>query len=262
MTVAIVVAAYAVAVIAAVRGTWSPCGLSMLSSITPIGERGRGHTFASTAGWFVVGSVLGGATLGAAMLGLAAGVSAAGLSPSVLVAAAAVAAAAGAAIDLGLTGITIPILRRQVNEVWLDRFRNWVYGAGFGWQIGVGFTTYVMTAAVMVTVALAALTASPWIAFGVGATFGTIRGLTVFMGARVTDPSALRAAHQRLGRFRRPVWVTVIAVQLVVAAVLGAAFWTPALLLDAVVLAAVGARHLKNRRPATWPAEARAAGHT
>ena len=54
----------ALAVAAAVRSTWSPCGLSMLSTVTPIAERGRGHRFWVTATWFVVGSLLGGACLG------------------------------------------------------------------------------------------------------------------------------------------------------------------------------------------------------
>ena len=48
--------------ISAVRGVWSPCGLSMLSSITPMTEAGRGHRFASTATWFTVGGVVGGLT--------------------------------------------------------------------------------------------------------------------------------------------------------------------------------------------------------
>jgi hypothetical protein len=47
-----------VAVAAAIRSTWSPCGLSMLSTITPIAERGRNHRYYSTATWFVLGAVL------------------------------------------------------------------------------------------------------------------------------------------------------------------------------------------------------------
>jgi len=54
----------AVALGAAVRSTWSPCGQSMLSQITPFTERARNHHFGVTAGWFVAGSVAGGATLG------------------------------------------------------------------------------------------------------------------------------------------------------------------------------------------------------
>ena len=75
MTALLVVLASVVAVAAAIRSTWSPCGLSMLSTITPIGERGRNHRYDSTATWFVLGAVLGGATLGlgTAVLALGAG---------------------------------------------------------------------------------------------------------------------------------------------------------------------------------------------
>ena len=45
-------------------------------------------------------------------------------------------------------GFGPPFLCRQVNEAWLSKYRPWVYGGGFGWQIGAGVTTYVMTAAV------------------------------------------------------------------------------------------------------------------
>ena len=41
------------AVAAAARSTWSPCGLSMLSSITPFGEHGRRHRYAVTATWYL-----------------------------------------------------------------------------------------------------------------------------------------------------------------------------------------------------------------
>ena len=80
MTPLLVALASAVAVAAAMRSTWSPCGLSMLSTITPIGERGRNNRYYTTAAWFIVGAVLGGATLGAGAALLAAGVDALDLS--------------------------------------------------------------------------------------------------------------------------------------------------------------------------------------
>ena len=64
MTDCVAVVAAVVAIAAAVRSTWSPCGLSMLSTITPFGERAKAHRYAGTATWFVVGAVLGGLTLG------------------------------------------------------------------------------------------------------------------------------------------------------------------------------------------------------
>src|SRR5437667_7157524 len=65
MSPTLVACAFVVAAAAAVRSTWSPCGWSMLSSITPLSEKARGHRFRATAGWFVLGSVIGGAILGA-----------------------------------------------------------------------------------------------------------------------------------------------------------------------------------------------------
>ena len=91
----------------------------------------------------------------------------------------AAAAFVAAAIDAGAFGEVIPIWRRQVDDGWLVRYRRWVYASGFGWQIGVGVATYIMTAAVFLMVILAGLTASPAAAFGLCAGFGLVRGLAV-----------------------------------------------------------------------------------
>jgi hypothetical protein len=207
----LIVCSALIVVVASARSTWSPCGLSMLSSITPLGEAGRGHRFRSTATWYVAGAVLGGATTGAVMALAAAGVHLLAFSPATTATAAALTCSVVVALDMDVFGRRIPVLRRQVNEVWLDQFRNWVYGAGFGWQIGTGFTTYVMTSAVMAMVLLAALTASPLVAFGFGVAFGTLRGLTVMMGRRVTSPEALRMAHRRLNALEQPVrWLVAV----------------------------------------------------
>src|SRR3954451_6606842 len=104
MQLALVLIGLVIAVAAAVRSTWSPCGLSMLSSITPLAEQGRGHRFRSTATWFVLGAVLGGLTIGAAMAALAAGASAVGLTASTALGAAAIAALVTAASDSRIFG--------------------------------------------------------------------------------------------------------------------------------------------------------------
>ena len=162
----------AVALGAALRSTWSPCGQSMLSQITPFTERARHQRFGVTAGWFVAGSVLGGATLGVvAGLGAAA-TSAAGLSSDGALAILAGLALVAAAVDGGVFGFRPPFFRRQVNEDWLPRYRGWLYGVGFGWQVGVGIATYIMTAAVFLTVAVGVLTADPAAAFAIAVLFG------------------------------------------------------------------------------------------
>lgn len=202
-----------VAVASAARSTWSPCGLSMLSTITPFGERARRHRYGATAAWFVVGALAGGATLGAAGAGLGALVGWAGAAPATLWAIGAGLAVAAALIDAGALGPVLPLIRRQVDDRWLSRYRPWVYGAGFGWQIGVGFATYLMTAGVALVVLLGALSGSPLEAFGLCVVFGAARGATVFLTAGVATPADLRGLHRRLGGLGPAVRWAVVGVQ-------------------------------------------------
>jgi len=203
MTAAMILAAVVVTLAAAARSTWSPCGLSMLASITPLAERGRGHRFVATATWFVAGAVAGGATLGGCMAGLAAGFRAISLTRSETLAVALAASVVAVASDVGFCGFRLPVHHRQVNERWLDRFRPWVYGAGFGWQIGSGLVTYIMTAAVYLMMVLSALVGEPLLALGLGTLFGLGRGLAAYLGRRITSAETLREFHlwfQDLGR--------------------------------------------------------------
>jgi hypothetical protein len=232
--------ALVIAVAAAVRSTWSPCGLSMLSTVTPLAEQGRGHRYWSTAAWFVVGSTVGGATLGIGAAMLAAIVAWADLSTNAALAAGAIAAIVTASSDLRLFGVHLPIHPRQVNELWLNKFRPWVYGAGFGWQIGVGFATYIMTGAVYLTVVLAALTGSPAIGFAIGVTFGLCRGLAILLGATITSTERLMAFHRRFDSLAEPVRRGVIGVQLAVATALVIAVWAPAAAILAALAIAAG----------------------
>lgn len=218
---ALLAAGALVAVAAAARSTWSPCGLSMLSTITPFGERARGHRFAVTAGWFVAGAAAGGATLGALAAALAAAVGAVDLPMAVVYTVASVLALAAALVDAGAFGPVLPLIRRQVDDRWLARYRPWVYGAGFGWQIGVGFATYLMTAGVALVLALAALTGSSTDAMLLGVGFGLARGFTVFLTARAGTPAALRGLHSRLSRLEVPVQWGVAGLQAGAAAGLG-----------------------------------------
>src|SRR3954452_1792580 len=123
VNVTILVLGVLVAVAAAVRSTWSPCGQSMLSQLTPVGEASRGYRYRTTASWFVVGAIVGGATLGAVMAVLAAAVSAIGATSTALLGIAAGVAVLGAAVDGGVLGFAPPFFKRQVNEYWLTRYR-------------------------------------------------------------------------------------------------------------------------------------------
>lgn len=239
MTVVLLVVAGLVAAVSAARGVWSPCGLSMLSSITPMAEAGRGNKFKVTANWFVVGGVVGGLSLGALAAAIAAGLGALGLSIAARLGIGAALAVVTAGIDLGAFGISLPIFKRQVNDAWLRTYRSWVYGAGFGWQIGFGVATYIMTAGVFLTIGLAVLTASPMQALAVGATFGLVRGSAVWIGRSATTPSALGRVHERLDNAAPVARAAAAGVQVLAATVLASLAWTP--LAGIIVLAAAGA---------------------
>src|SRR5690242_12319505 len=117
----------ATALVAAARGLWSPCGLSMLSSLNPVSERARGHRFWVTAAWYVAGATAGGAVLGLACAAGAAGV--ARLHPAHAVTWSVAAACAVVAVlsDLRLGGWSLPVHPRQVDERWLTAYRRWIY---------------------------------------------------------------------------------------------------------------------------------------
>ena len=148
-------------------------------------------------------------------------------------------------MDARVFGFGPPFLTRQVDDEWLSKYRPWVYGGGFGWQIGVGFTTYVMTAAVPLVVIVGALSAKPGAALTVGGVFGLARGLAVLLGARLRSPEALLAFHRRFDGWAEPVRRIVIGVELaiaVVAAWIAAPVAVAAALSAGAGLAAVGAR--------------------
>ncbi|MGZ4736650.1 MAG: hypothetical protein ACXVKA_00160 [Acidimicrobiia bacterium] len=244
----IAVLAGVVAVAAAIRSTWSPCGQSMLSTITPIGELGRGNRFGRTATWFVLGAVLGGATLGLGAALLAATVGALGIGTPTALALGALLAILAAVADAGLFGIRVPYHRRQVNELWLDDYRSWVYGGGFGFQIGLGFATFIMTSGLVLLVALAALTGNPWTALGIGILFGLVRGLGVLPGARLTTPAKLVEFHRRFDARSATSRHLVIVVELAVAFVAASA--VAGLLAGVAVSVATASLFVAGRRSA------------
>lgn len=229
-----------VAVAAAVRSTWSPCGLSMLSTITPLAERSRGRRYGQTASWFVAGSTLGGLTTGSLAALLAIGWHRLGATATVALLVGAVSAVGALLVDAGWPRSSIPHHRRQVNEQWLEQFRSWVYGSGFGWQIGTGLATYIMTAGVYLWIVLAALTGSPVRALVTGAVFGGVRGLAILLTAGVAAPQQLMTLHSWFEARREQIRRGVVAVEgATVIACLGAASVPLGVTLVVGVLAAV-----------------------
>lgn len=166
----------------------------MLSSITPLGERGRNNRWWVTAVAYVAGSMAGGALIGTVCGGLG---SLAPRAPLVALAALAVVALLGVLAELGMAGLRVPTNHRQVNERWLDLYRGWVYGVGFGFQLGLGVITIVTSAATYVVLAAAVFAHSAVGGLAVGATFGLARSLPVLLTASARTPGDLRALHRR-----------------------------------------------------------------
>ena len=188
----------------------------MLGSITPLGERSRGRRWGVTVTAFTLAAVAAGAAAGAVLgaLGAMAGLDA-GLRLGLLGAV----VAAAILVDV-VPGLHVPGPRRQVNEEWLQRYRGWVYGAGFGLQLGLGVTTIVATAAVYATAAAAALAGSAAAGAAVGAAFGAARAATLLAAGRVREPRALAVLDGRLHAWERPTRVAALAAEggLVIAA--------------------------------------------
>jgi hypothetical protein len=174
----------------------------MLASITPLGERGRQARWGVTMSAFLTGSTAAGAAAGAVIGGAGRIALPATLSAQARLALLAAVALLAAALD-ARPGLP-PGPRRQVNERWLDEYRGWVYGLGFGAQLGLGITTVISSAATYVAFAAAFLTADAGRGALVVGCFGALRGLTPLAAAHVRAPEQLVALHVRLGRLRRP----------------------------------------------------------
>ncbi len=168
----------------------------MLSSISPLGERARGQRWIVTCSSHLAGSTLAGGGLGA-LLG-AAGAFVMPSARGALLVALALGALWGLLADRGVLGLRVPGPRRQVNENWLARYRGWVYGGGFGLQLGLGVITIVSATITYLAFVLALMSSSPLFGGIIGGVFGLVRALPVLTTARVRDGTTLRAVVRRL----------------------------------------------------------------
>jgi hypothetical protein len=171
----------------------------MLASINPLGERARNRRWGITVAAYLLGSLAAAAPLGA-LLGL---IGAwlhhlVGAGPLVVAGGALAACALGAAFDLGIGGLRLPTVHRQVDKDMLDEYRGWVYGLSFGFQLGLGVVTVVNTASIYVTLVLAFLSGSALTGLVIGATFGLVRAMVILSVWRVRHPEQLRQTYRRL----------------------------------------------------------------
>jgi MFS family permease len=183
-----------VAILGALRAAFSPCGQSMLASLTPYAEAARGSRWVVTSVSFSIGAVIAGACGGLMWGGLGS------LLPAGewrLVAAAIVLALA-LVIDASSLRKRLPLTKRQVNEDWMVTYRGWVYGVGFGAQLGLGFITLVACAAIYATFAIEFLSGSIVAGAAIGATFGAAKAASLLPAGWATDRHSLVGLHRRL----------------------------------------------------------------
>lgn len=173
----------------------------MLSSIHPLGERARQGNWWVAVGSFAVASTAAGAAVGWV----------AGWSGGFLVRwpadvkALAVGLALIAAALLELVRVPVPSMDRQVNERWIGAYRSWVYGGGFGLQLGVGFLTHVVTWGVPAVFLVELILAEPSTGALVGAVFGGGRFLLLGAARWIDRPSRLGVFTATLARWAAPV---------------------------------------------------------
>ncbi|MBV8734994.1 MAG: hypothetical protein JO321_08625 [Solirubrobacterales bacterium] len=186
----------------------------MLASITPLGERARRSNWTTTTVFYLLGATSAGAA-GGVLAGLVGSLVFGDVTIGVRLAVVAAALAVGLVAEVARGAVPGP--RRQVNEQWLDRYRGWVYGLGFGAQLGAGVTTVVVSSAVYAVWLAALASAHPLTGLAIGTTAGGLRGATVLAGASVTGPQSLMAFHERMGALESPVRLAGLAAQIALA---------------------------------------------
>jgi hypothetical protein len=157
----------------------------MLASISPLVERTAGSRWWRTVTSYVIASIAGGAVLGAALGTLG---RLHGMGSWLLVTTAVIAVVAALADLLG----RVPSRHRQVDETWLNRYRDWVIGTGFGVQLGFGAVTIVTSASTYLTWWFELACGSTLWGAVIGASFGLARALPLLAMSGVRDPAALR----------------------------------------------------------------------
>jgi hypothetical protein len=195
----------------------------MLGSITPLGERSRNSRWATTVLWYVVGSTAAGAGLGW-LLGWGGSFVFGSLAAQARLGLLALLIGVGVVLDLRMLGTRLPTVRRQVSEDWLREYRGWVYGVGFGVQLGLGLVTVVSISAVYASFGAALLSASSVAGAAIGGAFGLARGSMILTVAGVRRPAQLFAVDARLRTWDRSARQTAIGLELALmsAAALGA----------------------------------------
>lgn len=102
-----------------------------------------------------------------------------------------------------IRGKRVPALRRQVNELWLTQYRGWVYGLGFGLQLGFALATIVTSMTTYATLIAAFLTGSVGWGALIGGVYGLTRGLSLWPAGRVHSLERLASLNLWLDRWSK-----------------------------------------------------------
>lgn len=171
----------------------------MLGSISPVGEAARRQRWWITAGAYTVASVVAGGAMGLLLgaigqwllrlvpLGNAARLALLGVVLLVAV-----------LFDAKVIRRPLPTWHRQVDERWLTTYRGWVYGAGFGFQLGTGIVTIVPSAVTYAALASALLSGQWRTGLIIGLVFGLVRSVPLLLAGRLRTADALYRTTQRV----------------------------------------------------------------
>ena len=173
----------------------------MLGTISPLGERARGNSWHVTTIFYVGGTIVGGVTIGA-VFGLAGSII---VGPRELPWILAIAIFLGVVWDAGLVQVRLPSTHRQVNDVWVNKYRGWAYGFGFGIQLGAGVLTIVKSTAIYLVLLACALSGGALAGALLGGLFGLLRGMSLLLAFGNDDWDSVMSLEVRLQRLERPV---------------------------------------------------------
>lgn len=168
----------------------------MLTSINPLGEVGRKQKW-----WLTFAAYLSGSVIGGALVGLILGLFGLALPDGGILRPIAAGLLLGAGVADALR-MRMPGVHRQVNENWLSKYRGWVYGWGFGFQLGMGVATIVTTALVYSMMAMLVLFGDPLMGLSVGAVFGLTRAFPLILARRASTFDRLAKVMARLEKVR------------------------------------------------------------
>jgi hypothetical protein len=187
------IALFAAALLIGATGTFSPCGLSVIETIGPIGHTGGRRTTLAACAAFGPGAIAGGLLTFGSLAAVGELLHGAG-GRAAYVAAAAIALFA-AVLEARGTRI-VPQIRRQLPEHWRRVMPMPVAAALYGVLLGIGFTTFVLSFGVWALAGVSLAVGDPALGLLIGAAFGLGRAIPILaLAPHAGDPIGIRATE-------------------------------------------------------------------